>query len=618
MSWSKWYSVSDGKAGLGTSVTALRMGDKDFMVFVADPTGEVFFTSGNADDGFGQWSPVGRERRDGVGTPAIAGPGTSVTALPLDGERFVLFIADPAGEVLFTSGNAHDGFAAWHTVSQGQAGPGVSVAAVRIGEKFFLFLANPVGVVFVSSGKPDTHWSGWSSVAEGLAAPRTSVTALPMSPNSFALFLADPPGGVFATAGGDHWKTVSQGAARADTRVTAVPRGEGFVLFVTDPNGGVYTVSGRPPDDWEEWTPVRDVRALPGTSVTAVPIDGNRFAVFVPDLLGDIRATSGKPPSDWCQWSHVPGGRARPGSSVTAIPIGGDRCTLFCVDPDGGVFTVSGAPTLYSPFVEAYSVDFANGNRHPHVNLNGWPDMDFSPVTDADHAQRVSDPEGIVLALTRDWLARKTALNSVYVKLPASGKQSVLLESRLLMRVTFDVPQAKGLQSPPAHGSTPEPWAVALNVSPVDAIPPPITVPATQMVNVTCQFHRKDQLSGVRLNTPGALQPDGPAHLESPLNYGDYQASSIAPPALFTLEHWFCGKGLAGNKHIPGGCSLKISRGAQCEGIDQRVYSSDVLSAAAASTSTIGALGVSLVTKDGFGRISVRLRTFSIWINRGP
>ena len=301
------------------------------------------------------------------------------------------------------------------------------------------------------------------------------------------------------------------------------------------------------------------------------------------------------------------------------------------------------------PFVETYSVTFSNGNLIAHVNTRNWPDMVLSAPTPNDQAERFPDASGLNLKMTRDRNVPATAssLNSVYVVPPAG---SVPLDTRLLMLVTFDLPNAEGLspltedvgalarfspggRSPSANEieppgilspfesvmsnvTVPEPWAVALNVSAENPLPP------IGMVNLTCQFNR--QFDGVRVNTPGNLQRDQAATLESPLNYGAYQGGyvslpdgtdGVVDPPVFTLEHSFCGWNFAANGHTVGAGSLKISRAyAPLEAHDHRVYSSDALASAPQPVTSIRALGTSLAAV-GVGRMSVRLRTFSLWFN---
>lgn len=314
------------------------------------------------------------------------------------------------------------------------------------------------------------------------------------------------------------------------------------------------------------------------------------------------------------------------------------------------------------PFVEMYSVNFGNGNVHPHVDVNGWSDMALFPSTPDATADRSPDASGYNFRITRELSvpAGTSARNSAYVVPPAGG---LSLDTRLLLRATFDRPSAEGF-SLADHGplggevepiaaaasakrasprgkaesrevsrtlspgpsvadvSVPEPWAVALSVSPTSDLL------SDRMVNLTCQFNRV--FDGVRLNTPkdpqgtGSLQADKAACLESPLDYGLYQGGYMAfpngtdgvvDPPIFSLEHSFCGWNAETNDHTPGSGTLKIYRSWQPEVQDHRVFSSDAIASYPGQVTAIGALGVSLVTLSGFGRMSVRLRTFSIWVN---
>src|SRR3954465_11732106 len=108
------------------------------------------------------------------------------------------------------------------------------------------------------------------------------------------------------------------------------------------------------------------------------------------------------------------------------------------------------------PFQETYAVDFFNGNLKPHVNVLGWPDMRLSTWTSSDRAERIPEPMGLTLAITRDLTVSVPAKNSIYVDLTTAN---VTLDTRLVMRVTFDSPSVELLPESGAD-DIPEPWAV--------------------------------------------------------------------------------------------------------------------------------------------------------------
>ena len=64
---------------------------------VADPAGGVFTTSGTPERAWDLWSSVSDGR---------AGPGSSVAAVPIGGDQCALFVADPLGGVFTTSGDS--------------------------------------------------------------------------------------------------------------------------------------------------------------------------------------------------------------------------------------------------------------------------------------------------------------------------------------------------------------------------------------------------------------------------------------------------------------------------------------------------------------------------------
>jgi phospholipase C len=66
-----------------------------------------------------------------------------------------------------------------------------------------VFVADPNGGIYTTSGNADEGWAPWSSVSEGSAAPGSPVTAVEVSerPGRFAVFVADPNGGIYTTSG---------------------------------------------------------------------------------------------------------------------------------------------------------------------------------------------------------------------------------------------------------------------------------------------------------------------------------------------------------------------------------------------------------------------------------
>ena len=239
------------------------------------------------------------------------------------------------------------------------------------------------------------------------------------------------------------------------------------------------------------------------------------------------------------------------------------------------------------PSTQVYTVNFGQGNLTPSLDSNGWGAMKLGDSGPAANPTIAADPQGLTLAVTA---AGTPAAIGAYIVL---APNALSLGSRLLTRVEFDRPDA---QPTPGAAGVPEPWAVALNVK----FGNESFIANEPMTTVTCQFNR--QFNGVRLNTPGHQEGDQAAVLVSPLDYPQLS------PGRFTLGHHFCGVKAAG-RYSTGFGTLSIAPPIRLD--DERLYSSVGLSGG--QQTWIGALGVTVVTLNGVGRITARLRSFSVW-----
>jgi hypothetical protein len=268
------------------------------------------------------------------------------------------------------------------------------------------------------------------------------------------------------------------------------------------------------------------------------------------------------------------------------------------------------------PPIEAYAVNFAGGNLQPHVNPYGWPNVQLSQQI-AGVTMASTDSGGYRLTCRSDGSERRIGL---YLVLPQPspvvlGPPALPAEVRALISVTFDLPHAA---APDGVSDFTQPWAVSANFR----IDRNLNTFGTPQVHVTSQFVKTVvsgvAIDGVRLNTPGSLQQvDQARRLDGPLVYARYWPKWIFPGALFTLDHAFCGYAAATNGHTPGNGTLKIRWPFGIERNDQRLYSSNRLLPLPAG-STIGAVGVSIVTETGVGTFGARVRSFRLWLDQQP
>lgn len=279
-----------------------------------------------------------------------------------------------------------------------------------------------------------------------------------------------------------------------------------------------------------------------------------------------------------------------------------------------------------------YSVNFANGNLNPDSDHPWGPMRLGNSAGPTDHPERYGDSEGLRVSVYRDPGPKSTkrtgrqpagVANSVYV---VPGRGVLPLESRFIMRVDFDLPNAQTCYAPqPPVGVTicaptkliePEPWGVVLNVKSGNENDLHSGDPR---VTVSCQFNRRPNAAGpdggVRLNSPGSDQSKNPAtnveskNLDFPLDYQKYRGSlfryGTASPTPFRLEMFFWGDGASkkGNTALASGT---LNMGNKT---DMRLFTNNQLSTG--NQDWIGALGITLTTI-GTGQVFVRLRNFSI------
>ena len=242
----------------------------------------------------------------------------------------------------------------WSSVAEGRSIPGAPVTAIALAnERFALFLADPNGGIYTATGNAAQGWGpGWSSVAEGSSTPGAPVTAVALANERFALFIADPNGGIYTATGnaaqgwGAGWSSVAEGRSMPGAPVAAIAlANERFALFLADPNGGIYTATGNATQGWGAgWSSVAEGRSMPGAPVTAIALANERFALFLADPNGGIYTATGNAAQGWgAGWSSVAEGRSLPGAPVAAIPLANERFALFLADPNGGIYTATGS-----------------------------------------------------------------------------------------------------------------------------------------------------------------------------------------------------------------------------------------------------------------------------------
>lgn len=240
------------------------------------------------------------------------------------------------------------------------------------------------------------------------------------------------------------------------------------------------------------------------------------------------------------------------------------------------------------PFEKVYVVDFKNGNLTPRIKTLTAAPMELMPGS-------VGTPNLSGLIFETDSSA------GVFVR----STSGISIESRVMVEAAFDIPKELA--------GVPDLWAAWVSIGDDENA---LAQANTKAITVSCQFNRQRPPTGVRLNTPGSLEKPPPppdrdqaSFLDEQLNLARYNGSD---PSQFTLSLSFCGVRSALRGHTSGSSFLRIKDKNKPLRDDHRVFTSATL----LPNTVISCLGAGVELAAGGDLVSLRLRRFSIFINK--
>ena len=348
LNWTPWSFPAQGATAPGSSITVLPTSTAgQYTLFISDPNGYIYTAAGNPQVGWGEWSWVAQGQ---------AAPKSPVTAVPLANavNEYALFIASPTGEVMTTAGGVQRGWNAWTSVVEGSTTPCQLISAAPINaelDQYALFITDPNGYTYWIAGDAKASWGDWTWIAEGQASPNSPITALPIAgTDQFILFTTGLTGEVMTTTGGvagwTPWASVAQGGTTPGQLITAIalPGVGQYALFTTDSNGYTYWIAGNSEGSWGDWTWIAKGQAAPHTPVTPVYLptnEGGQLALFMTGADGILYMTTQLSVGDWQPWTQVAGLVAMPGTLVSAVTMQPDPLMVFVANVQGEVCTAS-------------------------------------------------------------------------------------------------------------------------------------------------------------------------------------------------------------------------------------------------------------------------------------
>jgi hypothetical protein len=145
------------------------------------------------------------------------------------------------------------------------------------------------------------------------------------------------------------WWHIRSGKTSKNAEITSVTRDPNKLdVFVVGGNGTVYTAAWDQyvkESEWRGWWPIGDMKAPPGSAVSAVSRDPNKLDVFVVGNNGriytaawDQNVSQGK----WRGWWNIQDGKdCPPGAPVSAVSRDPNKLDVFVVGNNGIVYTAA-------------------------------------------------------------------------------------------------------------------------------------------------------------------------------------------------------------------------------------------------------------------------------------
>jgi hypothetical protein len=145
------------------------------------------------------------------------------------------------------------------------------------------------------------------------------------------------------------WWHIRGGKTSKNAKIASVSRDANKLdVFVVGGNGTVYTAAWDKnvnESEWRGWWPIGDMKAPPGSAVSAVSRDANKLDVFVVGNNGriytaawDQNVSQGK----WRGWWNIQDGKdCPPGAPVSAVSRDANKLDVFVVGNNGRIYTAA-------------------------------------------------------------------------------------------------------------------------------------------------------------------------------------------------------------------------------------------------------------------------------------
>ncbi|MDQ3935588.1 MAG: beta-lactamase family protein [Actinomycetota bacterium] len=278
--WRGWWSIQDGRAQVGSAVTAVARHPGKLDVFVVGTDGGVYTAAWDANMAGQKWRGWWR-----IGN-LQAKLGTTVAAVARDPDRLDVFVAGADGKVwsaAWSQPRQAEGWRGWWHIRSGSVAPGGAVTAIsRHPDKLDVFHVGNDRRVYTAAwerGFGNDEWRGWWPIGSLQAVPGTPVNAVARDPDRLDVFTAGADGKVWSAAwswprkdeGWRGWWNIQNGLVAPGGSVTAVSRNpKKLDVFHVGNDSNVYTAAwdeAVADGKWRGWWRVRDAQGKAGAPV---------------------------------------------------------------------------------------------------------------------------------------------------------------------------------------------------------------------------------------------------------------------------------------------------------------------------------------------------------------
>ena len=221
------------------------------------------------------------------------------------------------------------------------------------------FAVGSDGRVYTAAWKPgDSAFRGWwkIGITDLEVPPCSTATVVSRSANNLDVFVTGIDGQVYTAAwepsnGGNGWRgwwPVANLKAQPGSPVSAVSHSANKLdIFVAGADGKVWSASREPSDGGKEFTrrKVGDLTVPPAAPISVVSRSQDKWDIFATGIDGKVYNAAWGLSAGFQGWQHVAGGLAAPGTPVGVVSRSANKLDVFITGLNNRIWTAAWQPS---------------------------------------------------------------------------------------------------------------------------------------------------------------------------------------------------------------------------------------------------------------------------------